>query len=89
LTRAQEVSGRIRRDSALDSDGAVLQIVQSDRPGFQSEKLRRSAVLLRQTDMCFDQTQADLRFQSPAILALQEVSEAFLVALFEVNVLRG
>jgi hypothetical protein len=62
------------RDSALDSDGVVLQIGQRDCPGFLREKLYQSAVLLRQADMCFDQTQADLRFQSPAILALQEAS---------------
>ncbi len=43
------------------------------------------AVMLRQTDMCFDHTQADLRYNSHAITALQEACEAFLVALFEVN----
>ncbi len=85
LTRAQEVSGRIRRNGALDSDGAVLQIDHRERPGLQSEKLYQSAVLLRQADMCFDQTQADLRFHSVAILAMQEASETFLVALFEMS----
>ena len=46
--------------------------------------MQHSVVLLRQTDVCA--AQADLRFQSHAIAALQEASENFLVALFEVNI---
>jgi hypothetical protein len=45
--------------------------------------LQHSAVLLHQYEMRF--LQQDLRFNSHAICALQEASEAYIVDLFEVN----
>ena len=45
-------------------------------------QMHRFAAPMQPTDMYF---QADLRFNSHAIAALQESGEAYLVGLFEVN----
>ena len=46
--------------------------------------MQHSAVLWRQTD-AWGVAQADLRFQSHAIAALQESAEIYITNLFEVN----
>jgi histone H3/H4 len=51
-----------------------------------SSGIRHDHIVLSQNNLWF---QTDLRFQGSAVLALQEVAEAYLVDLLEVTKLRA